>query len=101
MCFALKRMRSYPQAYARKLCKSNTGCAKGAIGTAFSSQCVQVPKRIDLWKSRQPGLKAVFKESRLVTSHESECPRARTATGWTAAVLWGTTSGVLVTTACS
>ena len=60
MCFALKRMQSYPQLCARKLCEDNTGSRRKQDWPCFTFAMLAVFHRMHLWKSLKLRLKSVF-----------------------------------------
>ena len=60
MCFALKRMQSYPQPSARKLCEDNTGSRRKQDWPCFTIAMLAVFHRMHLWKSLKLRLKSVF-----------------------------------------
>jgi len=57
MCFALKRMQSYPQPGARKLCEDNTGSGRRQDWRCFTLAMLAVFHRMHLWESLKLRLK--------------------------------------------
>ena len=58
MCFALKRMQSYPQLCARKLCEDNTGSRRKQDWPYFTFAMLAVFHRMHLWKFLKLRLKS-------------------------------------------
>ena len=58
MCFALKRMQSYPQPSARKLCEAIPGLGESVTSPALHVQCLRVFHRMHLWKFLKLRLKS-------------------------------------------